>query len=83
MLKKIAFIRSIDIKQAEPTISQLKNDFIKNNKIDFKIYYSGNKLDDPSLSENIETFDKNIKIEELAYKIFKKIYQKHGQKWIK
>lgn len=29
MLKKIAFIRSIDIKQAEPTISQLKNDFIK------------------------------------------------------
>ncbi|CAI2553305.1 hypothetical protein AKUH4B114J_01030 [Apilactobacillus kunkeei] len=71
MLKKIAFIRSIDIKQAEPTISQLKNDFIKNNKIDFKIYYSGNKLDDPSLSENIETFDKNIKIEELAYKIFK------------
>lgn len=50
----------MDIKQSKPTISQLKNHFIKNNKIDFRIYYSGNKLDDSSLSENIFNVEKNM-----------------------
>lgn len=69
-MKKIALIRSVDISQAEPTLSNMSRSLSQTNEeLTFKLYYSDGEISKKNIFDEVQTFDSKEKPESLVEKI--------------